>query len=55
MGTRSYMSPERIMGDEYGYKGDIWGFGLIMYELATGESLYKNLSEFDMIKKFELE
>jgi serine/threonine protein kinase len=36
VGTRSYMSPERIKGEEYGPKSDIWGFGLIMYELATG-------------------
>ena len=24
-----------------------------MYELATGEAMFKNLSEFDMIKQFE--
>lgn len=52
VGTRSYMSPERIKGGEYDYKSDIWGFGLIMYQLATGDSLFKNLSEFDMIKQF---
>lgn len=53
VGTRSYMSPQRIEGSEYDYKSDIWGFGLIMYELATGNSPYKNLSEFDMIKLFQ--
>jgi serine/threonine protein kinase len=30
------MSPERIEGSVYGFKGDIWGIGLILYELATG-------------------
>ena len=33
VGTTSYMSPERISGQEYSFKSDIWGFGLTIYEL----------------------
>ena len=44
VGTRAYMSPERIQGHLYSYKSDIWGFGLIMYELATGSHPYANKS-----------
>ena len=34
VGTRSYMSPERIEGGKYGIKSDVWGIGLIVYELG---------------------
>jgi serine/threonine protein kinase len=34
VGTRSYMSPERIEGGKYGFKSDVWGIGLILYELG---------------------
>lgn len=30
------MSPERINCEEYDYKSDVWGVGLILYELTTG-------------------
>lgn len=36
VGTKTYMSPERIMGKEYSYSSDIWSLGLILFELATG-------------------
>jgi mitogen-activated protein kinase kinase 1 len=28
------MSPERIEGGKYGFKSDVWGIGLILYELG---------------------
>lgn len=31
VGTRSYMSPERIEGGRYSFKSDVWGIGLILY------------------------
>lgn len=36
VGTKTYMSPERIMGKEYSYSSDIWSLGLVLFELATG-------------------
>ena len=30
-------SPERIYGKKYNHLSDIWSFGLILLELATGE------------------
>ena len=44
VGTTSYMSPERIMGQSYSFKSDIWSLGLVLYELATGKKLYSNKS-----------
>ncbi|TKY72829.1 Mitogen-activated protein kinase kinase 2 [Spatholobus suberectus] len=42
IGTYSYMSPERIIGnqDGYNYKSDIWSLGLILLTCATGRFPY---------------
>ncbi len=34
------MSPERLKGDNYSFDSDIWSFGLVLLELATGEYPY---------------
>jgi len=36
VGTFKYMSPERIKNAPYSYMSDIWSFGLVMMECATG-------------------
>uniref|UniRef100_A0A1I8H384 mitogen-activated protein kinase kinase n=1 Tax=Macrostomum lignano TaxID=282301 RepID=A0A1I8H384_9PLAT len=36
VGTRSYMAPERLNGEEYSILSDIWSMGLSLIELATG-------------------
>lgn len=40
VGTSTYMSPERIQGLTYGIKSDIWSMGLMLYELASGFSVW---------------
>lgn len=42
VGTRIYMSPERISCKSYDYKSDIWSLGLVMIELATGIFPYES-------------
>lgn len=37
VGTFKYMSPERIKNKPYHYSSDIWSFGLVLLELATGQ------------------
>ncbi|SCU93646.1 LAMI_0E15104g1_1 [Lachancea mirantina] len=37
VGTSTYMSPERIQGNVYSTKGDVWSLGLMIIELLTGE------------------
>ena len=37
VGTSTYMSPERIQGNGYSVKGDVWSLGLMVIELVTGE------------------
>ncbi|KAM5547312.1 hypothetical protein ABKV19_001688 [Rosa sericea] len=40
VGTYNYMSPERIQGNSYSYKSDIWSLGLVLLECATGKFPY---------------
>ncbi|CCD22355.1 mitogen-activated protein kinase kinase STE7 NDAI_0A01970 [Naumovozyma dairenensis CBS 421] len=37
VGTSTYMSPERIQGNVYSTKGDVWSLGLVIIELVTGK------------------
>ena len=36
VGTSKYMSPERLLDKAYGPSSDIWSFGLVLIESATG-------------------
>lgn len=47
IGTLSYKSPERMISRKYGYKSDVWGMGLILYELGI-DILYRASGEFPL-------
>jgi len=40
-GTMSYMSPERILAQEYGFPSDIWSLGISILECALGRFPYE--------------
>jgi len=40
-GTYEYMSPELLKKKSYDYTVDIWGLGILLYELMHGHSPYR--------------
>jgi serine/threonine protein kinase len=41
LGTAAYMAPEQAKGKSVDKRADIWAFGVMLYELLTGERLFK--------------
>ncbi|MDH5671676.1 MAG: protein kinase [Myxococcales bacterium] len=50
-GKFGYMSPEQVQGMEIDRRSDIFGVGICLYELLTGERLFVGESDFATLEK----
>src|SRR5215468_3163595 len=49
MGTVGYMSPEQVRGQETDHRSDIFAFGVILYEMLTGQQAFRGDSAIEVM------
>jgi tRNA A-37 threonylcarbamoyl transferase component Bud32 len=49
VGTLQYMAPEQLEGREVDARTDIFAFGAVVYEMATGKKLFEGKSQASLI------
>jgi eukaryotic-like serine/threonine-protein kinase len=49
LGTAAYMAPEQAKGKQADRRADIWAFGVIVYEMLTGQRLFAGESAVEIL------
>ena len=49
VGTPGYMSPEQARGQQVDKRADIWAFGVVLYEMVAGTTLFKGDTTTDVM------
>lgn len=47
-GTLSYMAPEILRGGEGDHRSDLWAFGVVLYEVASGQLPFQGRTTFEV-------